>query len=237
IQVKDVDLRDPKLSITADGRLMMVGGAAEPASRNPVRDHYSFVCFSNGATWSKPERVLDSWQWLWRVTWHKDTAYGVAYQWYPKAHNDSKGYKAFLCQSKDGLRFTKVTDFDIPNATEATLRFDGDRMLCLQRRDGRPNTAMLGVSQPPYKQWNWKNLGLYFGGPNFLRLPDGTWAAAGRMIQEGKPRTVVCRLDIEETTLTPKVQLPSSGDTSHPGLRLQPDPLLVRYYNAPAPTT
>src|SRR5262249_61494256 len=60
IESKDVDLRDPKLSATPDGRLMMVGGAAEPASRNPVRDHYSFVSFSNDRKdWGKPQRVLD----------------------------------------------------------------------------------------------------------------------------------------------------------------------------------
>src|SRR5262249_50186266 len=40
LATKDVDLRDPKLSLTPDGRLMLLGGAAEPASRMPLRDHY-----------------------------------------------------------------------------------------------------------------------------------------------------------------------------------------------------
>ncbi len=39
LESTDVDLRDPKLSITPDGRLMMVGGAATPASRKPIKDH------------------------------------------------------------------------------------------------------------------------------------------------------------------------------------------------------
>ncbi|HMC67033.1 MAG TPA: hypothetical protein VKI65_18995, partial [Gemmataceae bacterium] len=83
-----------------------------------------------------------------------------------------------------------------------------------------------------YKQWNWKNLGVYFGGPNFLQLPDGTWAAAGRMIQEGKPRTVLCSLDIDNGVLTPKRQLPSGGDTSYPGLGWHQDQLWVSYYSS-----
>src|SRR5207253_4006837 len=59
IDSKDVDLRDPHLAQTPDGRLMLNGGAAAPASRDPVKDHYSFVCFSkDGTTWTAPQRVL-----------------------------------------------------------------------------------------------------------------------------------------------------------------------------------
>ena len=46
VAVKGEDLRDPHLSVTPDGRLMLVGGAAVPARRDPPRDHYSFVSFS-----------------------------------------------------------------------------------------------------------------------------------------------------------------------------------------------
>ena len=85
IASKDVDLRDPHLSVTPDGRLMLNGGAAVPATRDPVKDHYSFVCFSkDGSDWTSPRRILESWHWLWRVTWHKGTAYGVAYAWNPE---------------------------------------------------------------------------------------------------------------------------------------------------------
>jgi hypothetical protein len=230
---KDVDLRDPKLSRTPDGRLMMVGGAAVPASRDPVRDHYSFVCFSrDGKEWSKPQRVLESWQWLWRVTWHGDTAYGVVYQWDPKAPSNARSYRAALYRSKDGLKYDKVTDFDLPNCTEATLVFEGDTMYCLQRRDGQPGSAMLGTSQAPYRDWTWKDLGTSFGGPNFLRLPDGMWMAAGRMRHDNKVQTVLCRLDPKQGTLKPVQALPSGGDTSYPGLLWHREQLWVSYYSS-----
>jgi hypothetical protein len=233
IESKDVDLRDPKLSLTPDGRLMMVGGAAEPASRNPVRDHYSFVSFSkDGKDWTKPQRVLDSWQWLWRVTWHDKTAYGVAYQWDPKAEGNAKQYRSVLYKSGDGLKYEKVADLDVPGATEATLAFDGDVMYCLQRRDGSPNSAMLGSSKAPYTEWTWKDLGVYFGGPNFLRTPDGSWLAAGRFIEKGKAQTVVCRLDLTAGKLTPLLTLPSGGDTSYPGMVWHRDQLWVSYYSS-----
>ncbi len=231
LELKDVDLRDPKLSITPDGRLMMVGGAAVPASRNPLTDHYSFVSFSkDGKEWTKPEKVLDSWQWLWRVTWHKGTAYGVAYGWDPKV--SPRTYKAALYKSKDGLKFDKVADFDVPNPTEATLAFDGDMMICLQRQDGKPNNAMLGTSKPPHTDWTWKDLGAYYGGPNLIRLPDGSWWTAGRLIEEVKPKTVIGQLSIKEGTLKPVLTLPSGGDSSYPGLVWHGDRLWVSYYSS-----
>jgi hypothetical protein len=230
---ENVDLRDPKLSITPDGRLMMVGGAAVPATRDPVTDHYSFVCFSeNGRQWTKPQRVLASWQWLWRVTWHKGTAYGVAYGWDPKAPANAEKYTATLYKSQDGLKYEKVTDFPNPNSTEATLAFDGERMVCLQRRDGNPRTALVGTSQPPYTEWTWTDLKAYFGGPNLIRTPDGAWWAAGRWIAGGKLTTVHAHLDLKTGTLTPRHTLPSGGDTSYPGLVWHAGELWMSYYSS-----
>jgi hypothetical protein len=228
-----VDLRDPKLSRTPDGRLMMVAGAAQPASRDPVRDHYSVVSFSkDGQAWTQPQRVLDSWQWLWRVTWHKNLAFGVAYGWDPKLEAKPKTYQANLYRSKDGLTYEKVIDFPIANPTEATLVCDGDVMICLQRRDGQPNTAMLGISRPPYEKWDFRSLDTSFGGPNLLKLPDGTWLAAGRMTGDKGPRTVLCQLDVKAGTLTPVHTLPSGGDTSYAGLAWHDDQLWVSYYSS-----
>lgn len=235
IESDDVDLRDPHLSVTPDGRLMLVGGAAAPAARNPLKDHYSFVCFSeDGKTWTEPRRVLDSWQWLWRVTWHKGTAYGVAYGW-DAEDKGTRSYRAALYRSKDGLRYEKLTDFDVPNATEATLAFEGDTMLCLQRRDGKPNTALLGRSAPPYADWKWTDLGKYFGGPNLVRAPDGSWYAAGRVLDKG-PKTALCRLSLpgpaRAASLDLLYTLPSGGDTSYPGLAWHDGQLWMSYYSS-----
>jgi hypothetical protein len=224
------DLRDPHLSVTPDGRLMLNGGAAVPPTRDPVTDHYSFVCFSNdGRTWTPPQKVLGSWQWLWRVTWHRRTAYGVAYAWDPKT---ARSYSAALYKSDDGIAYEKVTDFSLPGATEAALAFDGDTMVCLQRRDGTPNTAHVGMSRPPYTAWEWKDLGHTFGGPGLLRPPDGRWLAAGRMTQGGKPQTVVVRLDVAAGKLTPVATLPSGGDTSYPGMVWHEGNVWVSYYSS-----
>jgi hypothetical protein len=166
------------------------------------------------------------------VTWHKNTGYGVAYGWDPKVPEDAQKWSCALYKTRDGRHYDKVVDFKIPNPTEATLAFDGKVMYCLQRRDGKPNTAMLGRSEPPYARWTWKDLGVYFGGPNFIRLPDGSWWAAGRLIDKGKAQTVLCRLNLKKGKLDPVLTFPSGGDTSYPGLAWHQKQLWVSYYSS-----
>jgi hypothetical protein len=231
---KGADLRDPHVCVTPDGRLMLNGAAAVPPERNPVKDHYSFVSFSkDGKTWSKPRRVIESWQWLWRVTWHKGTAYGVAYIWDPKV-GGAQSYRTALFRSRDGVKYQKVADLKQPLASEATLRFDGDTLFCLQRRDGyRGITALLGVSKPPYTAWKWKDLKTYLGGPDLLKDPSGRWWVAARIYYPPKgPRTVVSRLDVASGKLTAVAKLPSAGDTSYPGMVWHKGKLWVSYYSS-----
>lgn len=227
---ENVDLRDPHICVTPDNRLMINGGAAYPAKRNPLVDHYSFVSFSkDGKTWTEPQRVLNSWQWLWRVTWHKGIAYGVAYNHNPA--NGRRKYTGTLVQSKDGLHWTKLSDFTIPQTTEATIRFDGDTMYVLQRRDGSPNTAMIGSSESPYTKWDWKDVGFYFGGPNFIQDPNGNWWCTGRIIKGGA-KTVVGTIDLAKGKITPLLTLPSGGDTSYPGMVWHDNALWISYYSS-----
>lgn len=230
IEQEGVDLRDPHLTAMPDGSLLINGAAAVPPARNPLKDHYSFVTTSkDGKTWTRPEKVLESWHWLWRVTWHEGKAFGVAYEFGP---DRPRKYDASLYAGNDAQKLQQVTRFEVPNATEATLRFDGDALLCLQRRDGKPNSAMLGRSEKPYAAWQWQDTGAYFGGPNFIKTPGGDWLAAGRMIAAGKPRTVVCRLDVKAGKLQPLLTLPSGGDNSYPGLAWHDDQLWISYYSS-----
>jgi hypothetical protein len=118
--------------------------------------------------------------------------------------------------------------------TEATLRFENDSqaLYCLQRRDGAApqNSALLGTSKPPYTEWQWHDLKIYFGGPNFIQIPDGRWIAAGRIIHPDAHKTELAWLDVENKKLTPILQLPSGGDTSYPGLVWRDGFLWVSYY-------
>lgn len=224
------DLRDPHFAVSPKDRLMIVGGAAVPPTRDPVKDHFSFVCFSkNGADWTTPERTLESWQWLWRVARHGKRVYGVAYR---SNATPPRKYEAILFHGVDGKKYERLATFDVPNATEASLAFDGDTMICLQRRDGMPNSAFLGTSQPPYKEWTWKDLGVRIGGPHLIQTPAGAWLAVVRVFTTGKPQTALCTLDVKAGKLTPVLTLPSGGDNSYAGLVWHDEQLWISYYSS-----
>jgi hypothetical protein len=223
----EYDLRDAALSVTPDGRLMVLGGAQQ------VRDGQhltgTFVSFSkNGREFSPPKIVIPLGRWLWRLTWHGDTAYGVSY-----GTNDNRPYSA-LHKTKDGIHYETVTD-ELLGAggwpTEARIRFTDDgTCFCLHRRDGdQGNSAYLGMAKPPYTDWKWHDLGARLGGPNFVQLPNGNWIGAGRLY-DGGARTELVHIDVENATMTPLLRLPSGGDTSYPGIVWHDNTLWVSYY-------
>jgi hypothetical protein len=226
------DLRDAGLSVAPGGRLMLIGGAAPRRNDHETAPTGTFVSFSDdAATWSGPRIVVEPGRWLWRVAWHRGKAYGVSY-----AAGTPDRFTSLLI-SDDGIQYRaavpKLLDQGYP--TEATLRFDKDGTLyCLQRRDGKPpaNSAMLGVSRPPYSEWQWHDLGIFFGGPNFIKLPTGQWLAAGRIVRAAGPRTELAWLDIQNKKLSPILPLPSGGDTSYPGLVWHNGMLWVSYYSS-----
>jgi hypothetical protein len=222
----DGDLRDPKLSITPRNRLMIVAAIAYPKGAN-VR-HQSVAYFSdNGTAWEGPVKVGDPNVWLWRVTWHKDKAYGVGY--------DTSGEKLVrLYQSKDGREFEPVvsTLFNEEQPNETSLVFlPDDTALCFLRRDGPKGTGLLGSAKPPYTDWAWKDSGVKIGGPHMIRLPDGR-LIAGVRLYDGGARTAIMSLDSKTGKLTELVKLPSGGDTSYPGLVWHDGLLWISYYSS-----
>lgn len=222
----DADLRDAKITIPPDNRLMLSGAAA----MNPPSDirHQTLAWFSDdGRAWSAPVKIGEPDFWLWRVTWHDDTAWGIGYA--------TTGPKIVrLYRSDNGRDFQvwveNLFDQGYPNETSLLFRED-DTGLCLLRRDGEPNTAQLGIAQPPYKEWKWKDLGVRIGGPHMLQLPDGRIVAAGRSY-DGGATTRLWWLDPDSAKLDEILTLPSGGDTSYPGLVFHDGLLWVSYYSS-----
>jgi hypothetical protein len=225
ISSKTGDLRDPKITVTPDGRLMLSGAEA---IRDGSAYHYqSLAWFSqDGRNWSERHPIGDPDFWLWRVTWHKGTAYGIGY-------GCGKDQSIRLYTSKDGKQFDTLVErlFDVGYPNETAIVFAGDTAYCLLRRDGKPSSGLLGVSQPPYKKWEWKDLGVQIGGPSLIRLSNGKWLAAVRLYDR-RIRTSLCWVDPQAGKLTEFLELPSGGDTSYAGLVEYQDQLWVSYYSS-----
>jgi hypothetical protein len=224
-----IDLRDPKFCVTPDGRLMVLMGGTifrqgKIAGRQP-RVTFS----SNGQEWEPLHRILsDDGEWLWRVVWHEGRCYGVTYNAFRTPEWPVK-----LLTSTDGLLYDALCAFDVPGLpNEATVRFLSDgRMVALLRREAGNTNAWVGLSDPPYVQWRWRECNLRVGGPNFIVLSDERLLAVCRRYEQN-PRTVAYWLDLESARLNEALRLPSGGDCSYAGLVVHDGLLWMSYYSS-----
>ena len=241
-----IDLRDPKLSITPDDRLMIVAGGSVYGGTKVLKGRQPRVTFSkDGRTWTPPQRVLTEGEWLWRVTWHGGKAYGISYdaeertsaaaQEAAKTGKVEAGpadWKLKLVSSSDGVKYDLITHLDVPgHPNETTLRFmpDGE-MVALVRREGGNTFGWIGRSKAPYKVWSWKETEHRLGGPNFIRLPDGSLWASSRSYPGGA-KTVIGRMTVDGA-YKPELTFPSGGDTSYAGLVWHDGLLWMSYYSS-----
>ncbi|MEO8351264.1 MAG: sialidase family protein [Chthoniobacteraceae bacterium] len=225
IAEEGIDLRDPKLSVTPDDRLMLVMGGSTYRGGKELLGRQPRVAFSkNGQEWTAPQRVLAEGDWLWRVTWHDGTAYGVSYR-------TSSGDPALtLYRSRDGLAWEEITPLRVPGEpNETTLRFrPNGECLALVRRDGDDKQGWLGSAKLPYREWTWQPIGRAIGGPEFIVLADGRLLAAGRDYRPGGAKTAVDFMT--DGVWSAALTLPSGGDTSYPGMVEHDGAVWLSYY-------
>lgn len=223
---KTNDLRDAKISISPDGKLVLAGAGAlhQPANAK----HQSYIWYSDdGSKWTEAIPIGDPNYWIWRVVWNKGTAYGIGYKTV-----DPRGTR--LYKSEDGKTFQTIVPAleTIGYANESAIHFeDNGDAICVIRRDGNPRDAFLGKASSPYTKWEWKSLGIYVGGPQMIKLPDGRFVVAGRDL-EGGAKTQLWWLDPQKVELKKIIALPSGGDTSYPGLVYHNSELWVSYYSS-----
>lgn len=223
------DLRDPKITLTPDGRLMVTAGAR----RRP--DMRNFVWFSeDGELFDPGHEFAERGAWSWRVTWHGGMAYTVGREVDMQAYARGEHFIR-LYRSDDGINYEVLVEqlFVGGRPNEATLLFlDDDTGLCLLRRDEEDCAAQLGTAEPPYVDWQWQDLGLRMGGPNIIALPDGRLIAGGRKYLTDLGRTALWEVDRASGSLRELLELPSGGDTSYPGFLWHNGGLYVSYYSS-----
>lgn len=219
LEKEGYDLRDPKLSVTADGKLMVIMGGSVYVDKRLVRmdPHVSFS--SDGIHFTEPQPVVfedleepvDR-EWIWRVTWHDGSGYGVTYG----------GPHFTLLKTQDGMNYSKVCELELDRANfpgESTIRFDKDgRMYMMVRCDSGDQLGRWGWSDYPYTDWTWTDMNFHLGGPDFIFLEDGTLYAGSRYyFKGGNCKTMLLR-GTREGKFDELYLLPSGGDTSYPGL-------------------
>lgn len=237
LKKEGIDLRDPKLSITPSGQLMVIIGGSiyedgKILGRNP------YVSFSDeaGDVFSDPEKVsidpeIVSWgDWIWRVTWHNGTGYAIDYQIGPEERNGPTAL--YLVKTTDGKHFTKVSKMEVdgfPN--EATIRFHKDgSMYVMIRRELEDQMGVMAKSVAPFTEWEYQKMNIRIGGPNFIFDEDHRIIAATRLYE---PEQYTGLLVGDSSGNFEKIlQLPSGGDNSYPGMVTDKGILWLSYYSS-----
>lgn len=231
LHLHQVDLRDPKLSVTADGKLLLMAYARHTGENN--RTLYSqAVCWNSadGLSWSSHTFFAQKNWWLWRLIWHREQAYGFAYNRGKQAvdfyQGDPRRTFAVNCNNAFSL---ERNGKGYPN--ESDLVFVGDNAFAILRRDADTYSAQLGRAKFPYKKWFWQDLARYIGGPAMLLIDNNRAIIAGRIEYQNELKTAIMNLDLASGKLEVGLVLPSAGDNSYPGLVIQGSTLLVSYYS------
>jgi hypothetical protein len=227
LEKEGYDLRDPKLSVTPDGNIMVLMGGSVYRDRE-IQSRLSHVSFSDrsGNEFQPPQPVIipdkKMNDWLWRVTWHDKTGYGVVYR-LPR--------KISLIKTSDGINYELVKDLDEvgggPNESTVRIMPDGEMFMMVRRASGG---GLWGRSRPPYTHWSWVDAGMRFGGPDFVSLADDLFIAGTRVYEE--PRYTGIFLVNRAGLFREILRLPSGGDNSYPGFVVGRHKIYVSYYSS-----
>lgn len=228
------DLRDPKLSITPDGRMMVIM-ARSIYKEKKLQSTHSLVTFSSDGRKFTPlqeTKITNGRQhnveWLWRMTWHEGRGYTVSY------NRDGSERDLRLLSTSDGVNYSVMKTFrlqDEPN--ESTVRFTADgRMLIFVRRESGRQSTLLLTAPAPYKDWQQKDLGFFCGGPDAIVLDSGNIVLGGRSTYIPRRPKAVLYLGSDSGIFEERLVLPSGGDCSYPSFLKVGDELWVTYYSS-----
>ncbi len=215
-----VDLRDPKLSVTPDNRLMLHSGGSlySGKTRTGLCPVVSFM--DKTEKWSDLAEINIKDKWPWRPYWNGGTAYCVGY-------DDN----ASLYKTGNGISYEKISDLtpgERPNEA-ALCKIKGDTLMMLLRREAGNRHAYIGKAVNPYSDWKWQDSNWSIGGPALVNIPGKGVLAAGRCTFENMSRMVIGR--ITGNGFFPLFILPSGGDCSYPGMVWYEGILWVSYYS------
>lgn len=232
-----LDLRDPKLSITPEGKLMLNAGGSIYRDEDLKGFNPQVTFSSDGINWEPFQSLNLPGEWPWRVTWNDGIGYTASYRLTDFSDTD-KPWMLTLMQTKDGIHYSSITPMDLPGhpnyPNETTLRFFKDNTMVALARVG--DSGWIGTAKPPYKEWDWVEIGQEVGGPNFLVLPDGAmWAASREMVGSGEFMQIYLTVAHMTTrSYEPLLRLPSGGDSAYAGMVYRNGVIYISYYSSHA---
>ena len=233
IEKEGIDLRDQKISVMPDGRMLcLMGGSVYDVSKKPSKllGMYPHVAFmGNDMKFSSPQKaVLEKGgdNWIWRLTWHKGIGYGIDY-----GRSDRP---ARLVKTTDGITFTQVSDLEVDGTpNEATIRFDKKgKMYILIRRETGYKMGVLATGKAPFTSFNYQKLDYRLGGPDFMFTPNHKKLIMGTRLYSPEGAKTGILVTDQNGKILKTLLLESGGDCSYPGMIYKGNELWVSYYSS-----
>lgn len=217
--VDGIDLRDPKLTVTPEGKAMLLVEEVKYENKVAVLRKSCVSFFSSNK--SRTELIPISfkpnmdWNWLWDVSWIDGIAYGYIYA----------PYFAFV-KSSNGINYKLVDKPVIDNSpTEASVVKLGDKFFSVVRRK---QNAYVGISNDG-DQWQWKDGGMRIGCPKLFTYKDNVYTV-GRAYNGKMNCTALFKVDQTSGKLVMLLELSSDMDSAYPGAVVKDGILYISYY-------
>lgn len=235
------DTRDPHF-LEFRGKLFILtgtwfSGEGELAQEDyDINKHLGYaVSTDDGETWSAPQQMEGTYgHYIWRAVTDGETAYlcGRRKRGYSEAESGAGGaaiLEGALLASNDGLHWKFQSLFQTEAGNETAFQILPDKtILALSRVEGL--TSQLARSQPPYLNWERKQLPHFIGGPMLAQWGD-RWLVGRRRNTQRGPKTALYWLIDDELKLI--AELPSGGDNSYPAfVHIDPERGLVSWYSS-----
>lgn len=227
IEDAEFDLRDPKLEVTSDGRLMLLVGCSSFDFQGNFDFRKTKVAFYSGSLseFSNLQELQLGVEkkfnhlWLWRSIWYKGSAYGIGYL---------PNNKPVLLKSTDGVNYKEVIQFELPmSANESGIVFRENDNMVVVIRDNYSN-GYIGESKAPYKEWSWKSLPTGSHCPVMINVDNYIFLAT----RKTSNRSIA--LEYVESVAKPSIidvyykSIP--GDIGYPGLISTEKYIMMSYY-------
>ena len=202
---KHFPLRDPRLTVATDGRIMLTAVAPKAP-----RGGYSKSWFSYDAVkWKDPVASAEDNYLVCNVFWHV----GVAYNFQIGSICGNADFRIGASDDHGQSFRVKYQQTDMFRAGQGALVFSQDDGYCVMPLLGKGNKlrGVLGVSKAPFWQWKWTELPVAVQHPNAIRTKSGAMlVAAGLPDGQGKMQTTLCKLNAETPALMPIARIPTS---------------------------
>lgn len=214
------DLRDPQLSVTPVGEMMLLTEKVKYENGKAITRN-TCVSFIKSKRQYTPLQsvtfdVSQNWNWIWNVEWIDGVAYGFCYAPF-----------FGMVKSSDGINYDLVDIINLQrNPSEGSIaKLNSNHYLAVVRTDG---VAYLGIYDVNEGKWRWKDCDEMIACPKVINYKNKVYVVGRSYI--GGLKTSVYKFNKRNKELRCLVRLSGGKDCSYPGLVYHDGKLYVSYY-------